>query len=113
MHLGVDNPRHIAGIASIQIRTHDGMMHALTEVRHIPNIARNFISLSNLDCEAYKYAGGRRVSKVSKGSLFHMIVPMNYTNCMFLEVPLCLVLLLLLLLMNLLKLIFGMLALDI
>jgi hypothetical protein len=60
------NSCHIVGIGSVKIRTHDVMACTLTEVRHIPSMARNVISLGTLDCEGYKYAGGCRILKVSK-----------------------------------------------
>ena len=46
-------------------------------MKHIPSMARNLISLSTMDVDGYKYAGGHRVLKVSKGSLIHMIGDMN------------------------------------
>jgi hypothetical protein len=53
------------------------MTHTLTGVKHIPTMARNLILLSTLDSEGYKYRGGNKVLKVSKGSLIHMIGDMN------------------------------------
>jgi hypothetical protein len=49
----------------------------LTGGKHIPTMARNLISLSTLDSEGYKYRGGNKVLKVSKGSLIHLIDDMN------------------------------------
>jgi hypothetical protein len=67
----------IEGIGSIQIKTHDGMTRMLTDVKHIPTMARNLISLSTLDSKGYKYRGGNKVLKVPKGSLIHMIGDIN------------------------------------
>uniref|UniRef100_A0ACD5ZUM4 Uncharacterized protein n=1 Tax=Avena sativa TaxID=4498 RepID=A0ACD5ZUM4_AVESA len=72
-----DNPCHIVGVGSVKIRTHDGVTRTLSEVKHIPSMARNLISLSTMDVDGYKYAGGHRVLKVSKGSLIHVIGDMN------------------------------------
>ena len=72
--MGDDNPRDVVGIGSVQIRVHDGMLRTLTDVRHIPTMTRNLISLSTLDVEGYKHTGSRGVMKVSKGSLIHMMV---------------------------------------
>ena len=77
MRMGDNNPREIVGIGSVQIKMHDGMTHTLTDVRHIPGMARNLISLSTLDVDGYKHSGSRGVLKVSKGSLVHMIGDMN------------------------------------
>jgi hypothetical protein len=49
----------------------------LKDVRHIPGMARNLISLSTLDSEGYKYSGSGGVLKVSKGSLAYMIGDLN------------------------------------
>lgn len=62
---------------SVQIKTHDGMTRTLKEVKHIPSMPRNLISLSTMDCDGYKYTGERRLLKVSRGSLIHMIGDMN------------------------------------
>ncbi|CAD6255178.1 unnamed protein product [Miscanthus lutarioriparius] len=64
-----DNPCDIVGIGSVQIKTYDGMTRTLKNVRYIPGMSRNLISLSTLDAEGYKYSGSDGVLKVSKGSL--------------------------------------------
>ncbi|CAD6242957.1 unnamed protein product [Miscanthus lutarioriparius] len=51
VRMGDNNPREIMGIGSVQIKMHDGMMHTLKDVRHIPGMAKNLISLSTLDAE--------------------------------------------------------------
>uniref|UniRef100_I1NZF4 Integrase catalytic domain-containing protein n=1 Tax=Oryza glaberrima TaxID=4538 RepID=I1NZF4_ORYGL len=80
VRMGDDNPCEIVGIGSVQIKTHDGMTCTLKDVRHIPGMARNLISLSTLDAEGYKYSGSGGVVKVSKGSLVYMIGDMNSAN---------------------------------
>ena len=54
-----------------------GMMRTLTDVRHIPGMARNLISPSTLDVKGYKHSGSSGVLKVTKGSHIHMIGNMN------------------------------------
>jgi hypothetical protein len=51
MRVGDDTPCHIVGVGSVQIRIHDGMTRTLTDVKHIPMMVRNLISLSTLDCD--------------------------------------------------------------
>jgi len=46
VRLGDDSQRDIVGIGSIQIRMHDGIVRTLTNVRHIPCMSNNLISLS-------------------------------------------------------------------
>ena len=50
----------------------DGVMRTLTNVRHIPTMTRNPISLSTLDLKGYKYSAGGGVMNVSIGSLVVM-----------------------------------------
>lgn len=56
---------------------HDGIISTLKDVRHIPGMARNLISLSTLDSEGYKHSSSSGVCKVSKCSLIYMIGDMN------------------------------------
>ncbi|CAD6202432.1 unnamed protein product [Miscanthus lutarioriparius] len=72
VRLGDDTPLDIVGIGSIQIKMHDGIVRTLADVRHIPSMSKNLISLSTLDAKGYKYSGGDGVLKVSKGSLIVM-----------------------------------------
>ena len=69
VRMGDDNPCEIIGIGSVQIKTHDGMIRTLKNVRHIPGMKRNLISLSTLDKEGLKYTGSGGVVKVSKSYL--------------------------------------------
>ena len=80
MRVGNDDPCHIVGVGSVQIKTHDGMTRTLTGVKHIPTMARNLISLSTLHCDGYKYAVKNRLLKVLKGSLIIMVGDMNYAK---------------------------------
>ena len=70
--MGDDSPCQIIGIGSVQIKMHDGIIRTLTDVRHIPDMRKNLISLSTLGGKGYKYSGGDGVLKVSKGSLIVM-----------------------------------------
>src|SRR4051812_44549841 len=63
---GMTTHANIVGVGSVKIRTHDGVTRTLSKVKHIPSMARNLISLSTMDVDGYKYAGGHRVLKVSK-----------------------------------------------
>ena len=78
--MGDDSPCQIIGIDSVQIEMHDGIIRTLTDVRHIPDMRKNLISLSTLDGKGYKYSGGYGVLKVSKGSLIIMKGDLKYAN---------------------------------
>jgi hypothetical protein len=70
--MGDNTPCEVIGIGFVKIKTHDGMTHTLTNVRHVPTMFRNHISLSTLDNLGYKYFASGGVLKVSKGSLVVM-----------------------------------------
>ena len=58
------------GIGSIKFRTHDGRFCTLNEVRHVPLITKNLISLSKLDSKGFWFNGENGVLNVCKGLLF-------------------------------------------
>jgi hypothetical protein len=80
VRMGDDRPCEIVGIGSVQIKMHDGIVRTLTDVRHIPDMTKNLISLSTLDGKGYKYSGGDGVLKVSKGSLIMMKADLKSAN---------------------------------
>ena len=51
VRMGDDNSCEIVDIGSVQIKTHEGMIRTLKNMRHIPGMKRNLISLSTLDKE--------------------------------------------------------------
>ena len=61
-----DSSHQIIGTGSVQIIMHDGIIRTLTDVRHIPDMSKNLISLSTLDGKGYKYSGGDGVRKCQK-----------------------------------------------
>ncbi|KAJ4702231.1 Retrovirus-related Pol polyprotein from transposon TNT 1-94 [Melia azedarach] len=56
------------GIGSIKIRTHDGKFCTLNDVRHVPLMTKNLISLSMLDNKGFSFQGEGGVLHVCKGS---------------------------------------------
>ncbi|KAL5757095.1 hypothetical protein ACOSQ2_021841 [Xanthoceras sorbifolium] len=70
--MGNNHACKIAGVGTVRIKMHDGVVRTLTDVRHIPDLKRNLISLSTLDSNGYKFTGGDGVLKVAKGSLIVM-----------------------------------------
>ncbi|OIT19619.1 hypothetical protein A4A49_57844, partial [Nicotiana attenuata] len=51
---------------------HDGVVRTLTDIRHVPDLKKNLISLGTLESLGCKYIGEGRVLKVSHGSLVIM-----------------------------------------
>jgi hypothetical protein len=80
VHMGDNTPCEVIGIGSVKISTHDGKTHTLTDVRHVPTMFRNLISLSTLDNMGYKYFTSGGVLKVSRGSLIIMKGVMKSAN---------------------------------
>ena len=47
--MGNDAECKVAGIGTVQIKTHDGTIRTLSKVRHIPDMTRCLISLGTLE----------------------------------------------------------------
>ncbi|KAI9186582.1 hypothetical protein LWI28_018815 [Acer negundo] len=57
----------LIGIGSVKIKMFDSEIRTLTNVRHIPDLKRNLISLSTLDEAGYSFKGNEGTLKISKG----------------------------------------------
>ena len=53
----------------MKLKLHDGMLKTLNDVRYIPDLKRNLISLGVLDSNGYCYKAQNGVLKVMKGSM--------------------------------------------
>ncbi|KAG8498715.1 hypothetical protein CXB51_005041 [Gossypium anomalum] len=62
----------IAGVGTIKVKMFDGVVRTLSDVRYVPELKRNLISLSTLDSKGYRYTAESGVLKISKGSLVVM-----------------------------------------
>ena len=62
----------VASIGTVRIKMFDRVVRTLGDVRHVPDLKRNLISLSTLDTRGYKYTGEGGVLKISKGALIVM-----------------------------------------
>jgi hypothetical protein len=58
----------VVGSGSIRFRTHVGKFCTLKEVRHVPLMTKNLISLSLLDSKGFSFKGEGGVLYVCKGS---------------------------------------------
>jgi hypothetical protein len=70
--MGNGFPYKTIGVGSIRIRMFDGIARELMDVRYVPDLKLNFISLGVFYSGGYKYAGQGGALKVSKGSLVVM-----------------------------------------
>ena len=71
-YMGNDVTCNIVGIGSIQLKMFDGTNKILTDVRHVPELRKNLISLGVLDTNGYKTFIQGGVMKVYKGILLVM-----------------------------------------
>lgn len=70
--LGNNKACKVTGIGAIKLKLADGVTRILQEVRHVPELKRNLISLGMLDAHGYGYKAEGGVLKVTKGSLVVM-----------------------------------------
>ena len=69
----VDNqPCKIAGIGSISLKNHDGSTRVLTDVRYIPKLEKNLISLGTLESKGFTIIMQNGILKVVSGALVVM-----------------------------------------
>ena len=55
VRMGNDATCTIIGMGTIKTKMSDGVVKTLEEVRHIPNMRKNLISLGTLDSKGYSY----------------------------------------------------------
>ncbi|KAK3033756.1 hypothetical protein RJ639_034198 [Escallonia herrerae] len=70
--MGNDVACKVVGVGSIQIRMHDGIVRTLTDVRHVPELWKNLISLGTLDSNGCSYRAAGGVMRIMKGALIVM-----------------------------------------
>ncbi|KAG6437869.1 hypothetical protein SASPL_102799 [Salvia splendens] len=58
----------VVGIGSIRIRTYNGVFCTLNDVRHVPQMTKNLISLSTFDSKGFNFKGEGGVMHIMKGS---------------------------------------------
>jgi hypothetical protein len=64
--MGNDISCKVVGVGSIQIKMFDGTVKILTDVKHIPELRKNLISLGVLDTRGYMSIVQGGVMKVYK-----------------------------------------------
>ncbi|KAJ9542762.1 hypothetical protein OSB04_029268 [Centaurea solstitialis] len=70
--MGNNDSCPIIGKGTIRIRMHDGITRTLGDVRYVPELRRNLISLSTLDRNGYEFIGKNGVVRVKRGALLMM-----------------------------------------
>ena len=72
IYMGSGDVTYITGISSIQLRNHDGSTRVLIDVRYVPNLKKNLISLRPLESKGLVVIIRDRVLKVISGALLVM-----------------------------------------
>jgi hypothetical protein len=70
----------ITGIGNIRIKMFDGVVRTLCDVRYVPEVKNNLISLGTLDLNGYSYKSVGRVMKVTKSAMVVMKGQINSKN---------------------------------
>ncbi|CAL1390267.1 unnamed protein product [Linum trigynum] len=70
--MGNDDPCKVIGIGTIEMHLHDAVVRTLSDVRYVPDIKHNLISLGTLESLGCRYGTEEGVLKVSRGSLVLM-----------------------------------------
>ena len=65
--MGNDHPCSIDGVGSVKIRMFDGVIRTLQNVRYIPDMRKNLISLGELDARGYGLVVNEGKMSVSMG----------------------------------------------
>ncbi|CAA2974391.1 Retrovirus-related Pol poly from transposon TNT 1-94 [Olea europaea subsp. europaea] len=70
--MGNNHSCKTVGLGSIRIKMHDGVIRTLIDVRHVPDLRKNLISVGALDSGGCKIVTWNGVKKVVRGSLIVM-----------------------------------------
>ena len=70
--LGNNMSCNVVGIGTMAINMHDGKTRTLKEVRHVPDLKRNLISLGTLDKSGYNFKAKNGKLTISKGAMVVM-----------------------------------------
>jgi hypothetical protein len=71
--IGNDVVCQTSGVGTVKIKMFDGIVRTLTDVRHVPDLKKNLISLGTLDAAGCKFTTVGGVMRVSKGAMVVML----------------------------------------
>ena len=80
--MGDDRPCNMEGIGTVQIKIFDGMIRELKEVRYLPQLKRNLISVGALKTLGLEVSIKDGILKMTKGS---MVVGVRQNNLYYLK----------------------------
>ena len=64
----------VAGVGTIRVRMYDGVIRTLSNVKHVPELKKNLISLGYLEEQGYAFScqSGSGCLRITKGALVVM-----------------------------------------
>ena len=72
VQMGNDATCLVIEIGIMKIKMFDGIVRVLCNVRHVPDLRKNLISLGVLDDLGYSYSSKSGIMKITKGALMVM-----------------------------------------
>ena len=66
--LGNNKVCKIIGVGPVRFKLHDESIKMLAEVRYVPDLKRNLISLGELEKKGHVFQGNKSILRVMKGS---------------------------------------------
>ena len=70
--MGNDATCPVIRIGTVKIKIFDGVVRVLSNVRHVPDLRKNLISLGVLDYLGYSFSSKDGIMKIIKGALMVM-----------------------------------------
>ena len=67
VQMGNDATCPVIGIGTVKIKMFDGVVRVLSNVKHVPNLRKNLISLGVLDDLRYSYSSNGGIKNITKG----------------------------------------------
>lgn len=65
--LGNDQVYQVEGMGDIKIKIHDGSVKILSDVRYVPDLKRNLISLGVLELTSFSFKSEKGIMNIYKG----------------------------------------------
>uniref|UniRef100_A0A3Q7I4E9 CCHC-type domain-containing protein n=1 Tax=Solanum lycopersicum TaxID=4081 RepID=A0A3Q7I4E9_SOLLC len=69
IHTANNNPLTAYGVGSIRLRNHDGLSRTLKDVRYVPDLKKNLISVGDLESKGFKVIANNGVMRICSGAL--------------------------------------------
>ncbi|XP_015068799.1 uncharacterized protein LOC107013393 [Solanum pennellii] len=72
IHTANDNPLTVYGVGSIRLRNHDGLSRTLIDVRYVPYLKKNLISVGGLESKGFKVIEDNGMMRICSDALVVM-----------------------------------------